>query len=204
MSGVEKVKQITVFASLKYIAHTFVFIGRSGAPLTAVPVHLDSPPVNGCSGANPTREILLTRSDTAVARLAAALERSAAQCGAAHKRGGGPLISEEKFQLTQQSLQLVTSSKALVVALSASTTENTAVAPSEDGANASSLSENLAVCVGLLRRLASLCADMADHATAPLQTRNLIMKVRYRYDCLSYGTGGSQSTFYVHTFSFRD
>ncbi|CAH2000525.1 unnamed protein product [Acanthoscelides obtectus] len=126
---------------------------RGGAPLTAVPVHLDSPPLsNGCAMGNPARETLLTRADTAVARLAASLEKSAAQCGAAHKRGGGPLISEEKFQLTQQSLQLVTSSKVLVVALSSST-EPASAARSDDATNASSLSENLAVCVALLRRL---------------------------------------------------
>lgn len=40
------------------------------------------------------------------------------------------------------------------------------------------LPENLAICLTILRRLTELCQDMANHTTAPLQTRNLILKVR--------------------------
>lgn len=40
------------------------------------------------------------------------------------------------------------------------------------------LPENLAVCLTILRRLTELCQDLSNHTTAPLQTRNLILKVR--------------------------
>lgn len=39
------------------------------------------------------------------------------------------------------------------------------------------LPENLAVCLTILRRLTELCLDLANYTTAPLQTRNLILKV---------------------------
>lgn len=39
------------------------------------------------------------------------------------------------------------------------------------------LPENLAICLTILRRLSELCQDLANHTTAPLQTRNLILKV---------------------------
>lgn len=68
-----------------------------------------------------------------------------------------------KEELTAQSLQLVHSSKMLVIAMSDPTLPD--------------LPENLAVCLTILRRLTELCEDLSNHTTAPLQTRNLIMKV---------------------------
>lgn len=68
-----------------------------------------------------------------------------------------------KEELTAQSLQLVTSSKMLVIAMSEPTLPD--------------LPENLAVCLTILRRLTELCQDLTNHTPAPLQTRNLILKV---------------------------
>lgn len=68
-----------------------------------------------------------------------------------------------KDELTTQSLQLVHSSKMLVIAMSDPSLPD--------------LPENLAVCLTILRRLTELCQDLANHTTAPLQTRNLILKV---------------------------
>lgn len=65
--------------------------------------------------------------------------------------------------MTTQSLQLVHSSKMLVIAMSDPTLPD--------------LPENLAVCLTILRRLTELCQDLTNFTTAPLQTRNLILKV---------------------------
>jgi hypothetical protein len=124
-----------------------------------------SPLKNGCTS---TRELLLAKTDVAMASLLVRLDQVAAQCGAAQVHGGGRLISEEKFQiakeeLTSQSLQLVTSSKMLVIAMSDPSLPD--------------LPENLAICLTILRRLTELCQDLTNHTTAPLQTRNLILKV---------------------------
>ncbi|XP_072400466.1 uncharacterized protein [Diabrotica undecimpunctata] len=123
------------------------------------------PKLNGCTS---SRENLLQKTDIAMANLLVRLDQVAAQCTAAQVHGGGRLISEEKFQvakeeLTSQSLQLVTSSKMLVIAMSDPSLPD--------------LPENLAICLTILRRLTELCQDMTNHTTAPLQTRNLILKV---------------------------
>ncbi|CAH0552577.1 unnamed protein product [Brassicogethes aeneus] len=115
-----------------------------------------------------TRENLLAKTDVAMANLLLRLDQVAAQCSVAQVHGGGRLISEEKFQiakeeLTSQSLQLVTSSKMLVIAMSDPSLPD--------------LPENLAICLTILRRLTELCQDLTSHTTAPLQTRNLILKV---------------------------
>ncbi|KAJ8967120.1 hypothetical protein NQ314_003080 [Rhamnusium bicolor] len=120
---------------------------------------------NGCTS---NRENLLTKTDVAMASLLVRLDQVAAQCSAAQVHGGGRFISEEKFQLakeelTTQSLQLVTSSKMLVIAMSDPSLPD--------------LPENLAICLTILRRLTELCQDLTNHTTAPLQTRNLILKV---------------------------
>nr|XP_023020684.1 FERM and PDZ domain-containing protein 4 [Leptinotarsa decemlineata] len=120
---------------------------------------------NGCTS---NREDLLQKTDLAMANLLVRLDQVAAQCSAAQLHGGGRFISEEKFQvakeeLTSQSLQLVTSSKMLVIAMSDPSLPD--------------LPENLAICLTILRRLTELCQDLADHTTAPLQTRNLVLKV---------------------------
>ncbi|RZB39804.1 FERM and PDZ domain-containing protein 4, partial [Asbolus verrucosus] len=53
-----------------------------------------SPLKNGCTS---TREILLAKTDVAMASLLVRLDQVAAQCSAAQVHGGGRLISEEKF-----------------------------------------------------------------------------------------------------------
>ncbi|XP_060523757.1 FERM and PDZ domain-containing protein 4 [Cylas formicarius] len=126
----------------------------------------DLSPRNVCNSS--TRENLLAKTDVAMAGLLVRLDQVAAQCTAAQVHGGGKLISEEKFQLakeelTTQCLQLVTSSKMLVIAMSDPTLPD--------------LPENLAICLTILRRLTELCQDLSNHTTAPLQTRNLILKV---------------------------
>lgn len=68
-----------------------------------------------------------------------------------------------KDELTAQSLQLVHSSKMLVIAMSDPTLPD--------------LPENLAVCLTILRKLTDLCQSLSNHTTSPLQTRNLILKV---------------------------
>ncbi|CAH1119218.1 unnamed protein product [Phaedon cochleariae] len=142
-------------------------MGR-GAHLRLVPVPMDFPdrPLNGCTA---NRDGLLQKTDCAMANLLARLDQVAGQCAAAQVHGGGRFISEEKFQsakeeLTTQSLQLVTSSKMLVIAMSDPSLPD--------------LPENLAICLTILRRLTELCQDLANHTTAPLQTRNLVAKVR--------------------------
>ncbi|XP_044756049.1 uncharacterized protein LOC123314773 isoform X2 [Coccinella septempunctata] len=124
-----------------------------------------SPVRNGCSS---TGENLIAKTDVAMASLLVRLDQVAAQCSAAQTQGGGRLICEEKFQaakeeLISQSLQLVSSSKMLVIAMS--------------DLSLPDLPENLAICLTILRRLTELCQDLANHTTAPLQTRNLILKV---------------------------
>lgn len=121
---------------------------------------------NGCSS---NRENLLVKTDIAMAGLLVRLDQVAAQCTVAQVRGGGKFISEDKFQmtkeeLTSQCLQLVTSSKMLVIAMSDPSLPD--------------LPENLAVCLTILRRLSELSQDLVNHTTAPLQTRNLVLKIR--------------------------
>ncbi|KAF7283189.1 hypothetical protein GWI33_001207 [Rhynchophorus ferrugineus] len=123
------------------------------------------PQRNGCSS---NRENLLAKTDIAMAGLLVRLDQVAAQCSIAQVRGGGKFISEDKFQmtkeeLTSQCLQLVTSSKMLVIAMSDPSLPD--------------LPENLAVCLTILRRLAELSQDLVNHTTAPLQTRNLVLKI---------------------------
>ncbi|KAB0790792.1 hypothetical protein PPYR_15302 [Photinus pyralis] len=146
---------------------------------------------NGCIS---TRENLLTKTDAAMGSLLIRLDQVAAQCNAAQVHGGGSLMSEEKFQiakdeLTSQSLQLVTSSKMLVIAMSDTTLPD--------------LPENLAICLTILRRLTELCQDLANHTTAPLQTRNLIIKVHdvtaaFRHLLTSNIDRSSQATIEEH------
>lgn len=121
-----------------------------------------------CSVFGNNRENMLSKTDVAMANLLVRLDQVAAQCSAAQVHGGGSLMCEEKFQrakeeLTSQSLQLVTSSKMLVIAMSDPSLPD--------------LPENLAICLTILRRLTELSQDLTNHMTAPLQTRNLILKV---------------------------
>lgn len=113
-------------------------------------------------------ESLLAKTDVAMAGLLVKLDQIAAQCSAAQHAGGGVLIDEEKFQkareeLTERALHLVTASKFLVIAMSNST-----------GAQ---LPEHLTSCLTALRRITELAQDMTKHTSAPLQTRNIVLKV---------------------------
>lgn len=76
----------------------YILVGR-GAQLSAMPISSpDSlgPTRNGCTAA---RDILLAKTDVAMASLLVRLDQVAAQCSAAQVHGGGRLISEEKFQV---------------------------------------------------------------------------------------------------------
>ena len=93
-----------------------------------------------------------------------------AQCSQAQAAGGGAHMDETRFQaakeaLTNEARQLVTASKLLVKSATDLTTRQ-------------ELPGNLACCLQLLHRLAELASDMTAHTTAPLQTRNLVLKVR--------------------------
>ncbi len=113
-------------------------------------------------------ESLLAKTDVAMAGLLFKLDQIAAQCSAAQQAGGGVLIDEEKFQkarneLTERALHLVTASKFLVIAMS--------------NATGTQLPEHLTSCLTALRRITELAQDMTKHTSAPLQTRNIVLKV---------------------------
>uniref|UniRef100_A0A1B0ATT6 Uncharacterized protein n=1 Tax=Glossina palpalis gambiensis TaxID=67801 RepID=A0A1B0ATT6_9MUSC len=113
-------------------------------------------------------EQLLVKTDVAMTGLLVKLDQVAAQCTAAQAAGGGTSIDEEKFQrarneLTEQTLALVTASKFLVVAMSDMTLLT--------------LPEHLTSCLTAIRRITELTQDMTRHTSAPLQTRNIVLKV---------------------------
>ncbi|XP_073810969.1 uncharacterized protein [Musca autumnalis] len=114
-------------------------------------------------------EALLAKTDVAMAGLLVKLDQVAAQCTAAQAAGGGSSIDEDKFQrarneLTEQTLVLVTASKYLVVAMS-------------DPTLSATLPEHLTSCLTAIRRITELTQDMTRHTSAPLQTRNIVLKV---------------------------
>lgn len=124
----------------------------------------DSP--QNCNGIN--IEGLLAKTDVAMTGLLMRLDQIAGQCSAAQTAGGGVLIDEQLFQrarkeLTDQALQLVTASKLLVMSMSSPTVN--------------SLPEHLTSCLAALRRITELSQDMTRHTTAPLQTRNIVLKI---------------------------
>ncbi|KAH8280104.1 hypothetical protein KR018_007777 [Drosophila ironensis] len=113
-------------------------------------------------------EALLGKTDVAMAGLLIRLDQVAAQCSAAQAAGGGTSIDEEKFQrarneLTEQTLALVTASKFLVASMSDMTLIT--------------LPEHLTSCLTAIRRITELAQDMTRHTSAPLQTRNIVLKV---------------------------
>ncbi|XP_055375517.1 uncharacterized protein LOC129608184 [Condylostylus longicornis] len=113
-------------------------------------------------------EALLAKTDIAMAGLLVRLDHVAAQCTAAQSAGGGANIDEQKFEkareeLTEQTLNLVTASKLLVVAMS--------------DPSLSSLPEHLTSCLTAIRRITELTQDMTRHTSSPLQTRNIVLKV---------------------------
>lgn len=113
-------------------------------------------------------EALLAKTDVAMAGLLIKLDQVAAQCSAAQSAGGGTSIDEEKFQrarneLTEQTLALVTASKFLVASMSDMTLIT--------------LPDHLTSCLTAIRRITELAQDMTRHTSAPLQTRNIVLKV---------------------------
>jgi hypothetical protein len=116
------------------------------------------------------REVLCSKSDMTMVGLLERLDQVVAQCSRAQAAGGGAQMDETRFQsakevLTNEARQLVTASKLLVKSAT-------------DTATRRELSSNLASCLQLLHRLTELAADMTVYTTAPLQTRNLVLKVR--------------------------
>jgi hypothetical protein len=98
------------------------------------------------------------------------LDQVVAQCSRAQAAGGGAQMDETRFQaakdaLTNEARQLVTASKLLVKC-------------AMDAATRQELPSNLTSCLQLLHRLTELATDMTVHTTSPLQTRNLVLKVR--------------------------
>lgn len=126
-----------------------------------------SPPIiNG--GGEVNVEALLTKTDVAMAGLLVKLDQVAAQCSVAQSAGGGISIDETKFEmarvaLTDEALSLVTSSKQLVVTLGNEPVRH--------------LPEHLTACLSSLRRVTELAQDMTKHTSAPLQTRNIVLKI---------------------------
>ncbi|XP_064546505.1 uncharacterized protein LOC135434070 isoform X1 [Drosophila montana] len=113
-------------------------------------------------------EALLAKTDVAMAGLLIKLDQVAAQCSAAQSAGGGTSIDEDKFQrarneLTEQTLALVTASKFLVASMSDMTLIT--------------LPDHLTSCLTAIRRITELAQDMTRHTSAPLQTRNIVLKV---------------------------
>ncbi|EDV91335.1 GH14593 [Drosophila grimshawi] len=113
-------------------------------------------------------EALLAKTDVAMTGLLIKLDQVAAQCSAAQSAGGGTSIDEEKFQrarneLTEQTLALVTASKFLVASMSDMTLIT--------------LPDHLTSCLTAIRRITELAQDMTRHTSAPLQTRNIVLKV---------------------------
>lgn len=113
-------------------------------------------------------EALLAKTDVAMAGLLIKLDQVAAQCSVAQSAGGGTSIDEEKFQrarneLTEQTLALVTASKFLVASMSDMTLIT--------------LPDHLTSCLTAIRRITELAQDMTRHTSAPLQTRNIVLKV---------------------------
>ncbi|KFB43510.1 AGAP003128-PA-like protein [Anopheles sinensis] len=113
-------------------------------------------------------DTLMAKTDVAMAGLLVKLDQVAALCSAAQTAGGGSSIDEDRFQqakdeLTDQSLQLVTASKHLVVSMS--------------DANLTNLPEHLTACLSALRRITELAQDLTRYTSAPLQTRNIVLKI---------------------------
>lgn len=117
-------------------------------------------------------ESLLCKTEVAVEGLLQRLHQVAQKCSHQHAHGGGEDIDEIKFQrarseLTSCAVSLVGASRTLVGALGAS----------PGAANSTSAPAALADCLTPLRRLADLAQALGRHTSAPLQTRNLVLRV---------------------------
>jgi hypothetical protein len=111
---------------------------------------------------------LMSKTSMAMSGLLMKLDQVAVLCADAQTAGGGQEIDEGKFQmakdeLTEVTLGLVTASKLLVIAMSDS--------------NAQNLPEHLTACLTALRRITELAQDLVRFTSAPLQTRNIILKI---------------------------
>ncbi|XP_050068003.1 uncharacterized protein LOC126556652 [Anopheles maculipalpis] len=133
-------------------------------------------------------DTLMAKTDVAMAGLLVKLDQVAAACSAAQTAGGGTAIDEDRFQqardeLTDQALQLVTASKHLVVSMS--------------DANLTHLPEHLTACLSALRRITELAQDLTRTTSAPLQTRNIVLKIHdvassfRELACVKVGPGGA-------------
>ena len=96
------------------------------------------------------------------------LDEIASACALAHQAGGPEGMSEAKFQLardelTNEARQFVTASKLFVKGATES---------------ADRLVDCLHACMGLMERATAVTQLAASHTTAPLQTQNLVLKVR--------------------------
>lgn len=111
---------------------------------------------------------LMSKTNMAMSGLLIKLDQVAAVCQEAQNAGGGSEIDEDKFQrskdeLTNVSLSLVTASKLLVIAMSDNAAKN--------------LPEHLTACLTALRRITELAQDLVRFTSAPLQTRNIVLKI---------------------------
>lgn len=133
-------------------------------------------------------DTLLAKTNVAMSGLLIKLDQVAIQCTNAQQAGGGTDIDEDKFEstkneLTEQSLHLVTSSKLLVIAMS--------------DVSAKNLPEHLTSCLTALRRITELAQNLVRYTSAPLQTRNVILKIHdvassfRELACVQIGPAGS-------------
>jgi hypothetical protein len=111
---------------------------------------------------------LMSKTSMAMSGLLIKLDQVAATCQDAQNAGGGLQIDEDKFQrskdeLTDVSLSLVTASKLLVIAMSDNAAKN--------------LPEHLTACLTALRRITELAQELVRYTSAPLQTRNIVLKI---------------------------
>lgn len=111
---------------------------------------------------------LMAKTCMAMSGLLVKLDQVAVTCSDAQHAGGGTDIDEDKFQrskdeLTDVSLKLVTASKLLVIAMSDNAAQN--------------LPEHLTACLTALRRITELAQELIRYTSAPLQTRNIVLKI---------------------------
>ncbi|ENN80544.1 hypothetical protein YQE_03038, partial [Dendroctonus ponderosae] len=127
---------------------------------------------NGKTPTDCTPELkqVLSKTELVLKELLSHLKQASIKCLGRLPNGDTSLMekqmqaSKTREELTNQSLQLVTSSKLLVIAMSEPSLPE--------------LLENLTMCLTTLKRLTELCQDLvASTTTAPLQSRNLIMNV---------------------------
>ncbi|XP_041979732.1 uncharacterized protein LOC121733528 [Aricia agestis] len=127
-------------------------------------------------------ENLLCKTELAVDGLLARLHQVAQKCSHQHAHGGGEDIDEVKFQrarseLTSCAVSLVGTSRALVGALGPGSGLGAPAGSSATAAAGPPAPLALADCLTPLRRLADLAQALGRHTSAPLQTRNLVLRV---------------------------